>query len=114
MDHSCCVNCFAHQWLRDFVRDNSNAVRDCDYCGQKNVPVIAINELSDPFKNLMELYVPSNDPDGEMLVDLVQWSYEVFDDGLYSSGRAARLLEDILNAGWDDVSGDSPVNAHEL
>ena len=110
----CCVDCFAHEWLREYVRENGDAEGDCDYCGRKEVSVIAIGQLFDSFKNLMELYVPSDDPDGERLVDLVQWDYEVFEDNVHSSGAAAHLLEDILKAEWDDDSGEPPVDAHEL
>jgi hypothetical protein len=110
----CCVNCFAHEWLCDFVRDNSNAVDDCDYCGHKDVPIVAIDELYEPFKNLMELYVPSNEPHGEMLMDLIQGDYEVFEDELHSSDKAAILLEDILRTRWDDDSGEPQVDAHKL
>jgi hypothetical protein len=62
----------------------------------------------------MELYVQSDTPHGEELIDLIQGEYEVFDDDLYTSGKAASLLEDILESGWDDDSGESPVDAHEL
>lgn len=60
------------------------------------------------------LYASSDDANGEMLIDTIQWDYEVFEDGLYSSDRAAGLLEDILATRWDDDSGESPVRAHEL
>lgn len=76
--------------------------------------LIAVADLYHVFQNLMGLYVPSNDPHGEPLVDLVQLEYEVFGEDLYSSGNAARLLEDIMRSGWDDDSGESPVDAHEL
>lgn len=114
MGPRCCINCFAHEWLRDYVRDNSDAMGNCDYCEHEGVNVIAIGALYHPFKNLMKLYVPSDDPRGEMLVDLIQGDYEVFEEDLHTSGKAARLLEDIMQTGWDDDSGELPVDAHEL
>lgn len=114
MGSRCCVNCFAHEWLRDYVRDNSDALGDCAYCGRKGVDVIDISALYHPFENLMELYVPSDDQRGEMLVDLIQSDYEVFEEDLYTSDQAARLLEEIMQTGWDDDSGESLVDAHEL
>jgi hypothetical protein len=68
MGLKCCVNCFAHEWLRDYVRCKSTVVGDC----------------------------------------------EVFEDSLHTSGEAACLLEDIMESGWDDDSGEPPVDANEL
>ncbi len=114
MGSKCCVNCFAHEWLRDYVRDNSGVTGDCDYCKHKGVNLIAVGDLYDPFNNLMGLYVPSDDPHGDMLVDLIQWDYEIFEDDLYTSDTAARLIDEIMQTGWDDDSGEAPVRAHEL
>jgi len=114
MDAMCCVDCFAHEWLREHVRDNSDEKGDCNYCGRKGADLIPIGALYEPFKNLMQLYVPSDDPRGEMLIDLIQWDYEVFDDELHSLGVSARLLENIMETGWDDDSGEPRVGAHEL
>ncbi|MGD0650108.1 MAG: RES domain-containing protein [Verrucomicrobiia bacterium] len=114
MGLKCCVNCFAHEWLRDYVRCKSTAVWDCDYCGHEGVNVIPVGALYGLFENLMELYVPSDSPHGEALVDLIQGDYEVFEDSLHTSGEAARLLEDIMESGWDDDSGEPPVDANEL
>jgi hypothetical protein len=100
MGLKCCVDCFAHEWLRNYIRDHSDAMGDCDYCGHKAVQVIAISALYHPFNNLMALYVPSNDPYGDMLVDLIQFEYEIFEEDFHSSGEAAHLLEDIMQTGW--------------
>lgn len=62
----------------------------------------------------MELYVQSNDQHGEPLIDLIQCEYGVFEEDLYTSGDATRLLEDIMRSGWDDDFGESLVDAHEL
>jgi len=114
MGARCCVNCFGHKWLRHYVRDNREAMDDCDYCGHKSFDVVVLGALYDPFHNLMELYVPSDAPYGEMLIDLIQSDHEVFGEDLYTSDKAARLLEDIMRTGWDDDSGEAPVDAHEL
>lgn len=114
MEKKCCPDCFAHEWVRDYVRDRSDGIGACDYCGASGVEVIEIDALYEPFKNLMQLYAPSDDANGEMLIDTIQWDYEVFEDSLYCSDGAAGLLEDILITGWDDDSGDSPIRAREL
>jgi RES domain len=114
MYKKCCINCFSHEWLLGYVHENSRGKGRCDYCGSKRAELIAIADLYDLFQNLMELYTPSDDPHGEPLIDLIQWDYEVFGEDLYSSGGAARLLEDIMWSGWDDDDGEPPVDAHEL
>lgn len=114
MGSQCCIGCFAYEWLRQYVHDTSTEIGKCDYCGSKRVAVVDVGALYDPFKNLLELYVPSDDSHGEWLVDLIQWDYEVFDDDLHGSDGAARLLEDILGSGWDDDDGEPPAHAHDL
>lgn len=114
MGQKCCPNCFSHKWVREYVRDRSDSIGTCDYCGTSGVEVIDIDVLYEPFRNLMQLYAPSDDANGETLIDTIQWDYEVFEDGLYCSDGAAGLLEDILASGWDDDSGESPVRACEL
>lgn len=114
MSSRCCFNCFSYEWLRNYIHENSSVKGACDYCGQKQVEIIPVTDLYHLFENLMQIYVPSDDPYGECLIDLIQWNYEIFGEDLYTFGDAARLLEDIMQAGWDDNSGDSPVDAHEL
>ena len=114
MSSSCCPNCFSYEWLRNYIHENSNEKGTCDYCGQEQIELIPVSHLYHLFENLMQLYVPSDEPYGECLIDLIQWNYEVFAEDLYTSGDAALLLEDIMQAGWDDDSGESPVDAHEL
>ena len=118
----CCVDCFAHEWLREFVFDNSDDVGVCEYCYSEGMRVIEVGDLYEPFHNLMRLYIPKGEaflvpdlsPDGEPLLDLIQEDYEVFADESRASEVAARLLEDILCSGWDDDSGEPLVDAHDL
>jgi len=65
MDELCCMNCFSQKWLREYVRDNSDETGNCSYCGREGVDLIPIGALYEPFKNLLQLYVPSDDPRGE-------------------------------------------------
>lgn len=118
----CCTNCFAHEWLREFVCDESEEIGDCDYCDHTQVKVIDVAELFDYFRNLMSLYVPANEallvdgfsPNGEPLLQVIQCDYEVFDDKLLVSDAAAHLLEDILQSRWNDDSGEGLVGAYDL
>lgn len=114
MGCKCCVDCFANEWVRQYIRGNSTATGTCDYCERKEAKLLDVGALYEPFHNLMALYVRSDSPHGEALIDLIQGDYEVFDDDLFSSGGAARMVEDIMDAGWDDDSGEPPVDPREL
>jgi hypothetical protein len=57
----CCVECFAHEWLRDCVRENSVERGDCDYCERKDVELLNIGVLYGPFERLLGLYVQATD-----------------------------------------------------
>ena len=76
--------------------------------------LIDIGALYDPFSNLLRLYMPTDDSHGDMLIDLLQQDHQIFNDELHGSGEAARLLEDIMDSGWDDDSGEPRTDPHEL
>lgn len=118
----CCEHCFVHAQLQEIIRNEGQAGGTCDYCGTVGVTVIEARHLYPPFENLMTLYVPLGEanrldglsPDGESLIQMIQDDYDVFSDELFSSGRAEQLLDDILQSGWDDDSGDAFPSATEL
>lgn len=118
---NCCPDCFSHPWLRALVNDEGVPGGSCDYCDAKATTVLDIDQLCEPFRNLMTLYVPAGEatlveglsPEGEPLIDLIQADYEVFSDDLICSARAEQLLNDILRSDWDDDSGESYPDAGE-
>jgi len=111
-DRKCCVKCFAHNWLRDYVLEENCGIGTCQYCGKRRVKLIEVAKLADPFENLMTMY---SRPDfgGSALIDLIQGDWEVFDESLCDEGGASKLLEDLLLASWDDDSGEPFPNANE-
>jgi hypothetical protein len=106
----CCVSCFEHEFIRDFIRAQSVETEDCQYCGASRRRVIFISALADYFHNLVSMYEESDD--GDTLISLVQDGWGIFSEALHESGKSRELLEDILNSDWDDDSGELPVNAH--
>ena len=118
---NCCAGCFSHPWLRALVNDEGVPGGSCDYCGAEATTVLDIDQLCDPFRNLMTLYVPAGEamllpglsPDGEPLIALIQGDYDVFSDDLISGAVARRLLNDILQSSWDDDSGEPYPEAGE-
>lgn len=111
----CCAECFSHPWLREFVVQESTSTDDCDFCGSENVPVIEVGDLSGAFGNMMSLYgVAESFEAGDLIVDLVQEDWDVFSQRLLDQGDPGSLLEEALNAHWDDDSGESPFSSREL
>ena len=108
----CCVKCFAHNWLRDYVLEESCGIGTCQYCGKRRVKLIEVAKLADPFENLMTMY---SRPDfgGSALIDLIQGDWEVFDESLCDEGGASKLLEDLLLASWDKHSGEPHPRASD-
>jgi hypothetical protein len=88
IDVNCCAGCFSHPWLRTLVNDEGVPGGSCDYCGAKATTVLDIDQLCEPFRNLMTLYVAAGEamvlaglsPGGEPLIDLLQGDYDIFSD----------------------------------
>lgn len=105
----CCIRCFAHDWLRDFIAKKAAPLHTCDVCGSASVPVVAVTELTPYFQNLMELYEPSGGsayqtlpgsytdfafPDP--LTELIQEDWGIFNQKQLDQNRCRELLETIL------------------
>jgi hypothetical protein len=52
----CCVECFQHEWVREYIREASSEKGDCDHCGAEDVAVLGVCSLYGPFANLLHLY----------------------------------------------------------
>ena len=108
----CCINCFAHKWLRDYVSEATSEIGPCHYCGKRRSKLIEVAQLAGPFENLMTMYARS-EFGGEFLIDLIQDNWKIFDESFFDQGGASKLLEDILLASWDDDSGEPLPDATE-
>lgn len=107
----CCISCFEDKFIKEFVRENSSEVGQCDYCGSKPRRLIDVRKLSDYFDNLIGMYDESDN--GYTLESLVQDEWIVFSDKLHcSEDGSGGLLEDILNSDWDDDDGEPPIDAN--
>jgi hypothetical protein len=110
----CCANCFAHEWLKSRVNERSTVTGDCDFCEAESVPLLETSELATEFHNLLSMYVASETfEEGESLLWLIQWNWNVFHDDL-DEDQQARLLENIVNSDWDDDDGEPQVDATEF
>jgi hypothetical protein len=111
----CCPNCFDDKWLEDKIAELSDENGECPLCGADNVPLIEASELGGYFHNLLAMYeVADSFESGERLIALIQEEWQVFDEDALNEDQRADLLEEIVNADWDDDDGESPVDAQEL
>jgi hypothetical protein len=107
----CCVSCFEHKFIREFIREESSEIGKCDYCGSWPRRLIDVRKLADFFHNLIGMYDQSDD--GDTLISLVQDGWYIFSDKLHESEESKGLLEDILNSNWDDDDGEPPIDAYD-
>ena len=111
----CCPNCFSHDWLKQRISEMSKQTAQCDYCGEEDVPVVEVDELSGYFHNLLAMYVVADDFDsGEPLIALIQWHWNIFNEDEMSEDSRVELLEEIANADWDDDDGEPMLDGREL
>ena len=111
----CCPNCFYDGWLKQFIQTHSPATGDCDFCETENAQIIGVNELTGLFANLLSMYVEADTYErGEILIDLIQWNWQVFDDEALDREKQISLLEEIVNSDWDDDDGEMPVDGSDL
>jgi hypothetical protein len=105
----CCPNCFDDKWLKAKIAELSHEKGDCPLCGAENVPLIEASELGGYFHNLLSMYeVAESFESGERLIALIQEEWQVFDEDALNEDQRAELLEEIVNADWDD-DGESAV-----
>lgn len=91
----CCAACLGDPHLRKKIDDAGNAKGDCDYCGTKDVILVAPSLLHDEFELLVSLY--PDDPSGQPFVQRLQEDWLLFAD--LERATAKELLVEILNDG---------------
>jgi hypothetical protein len=105
------MDCFAHEWLREYISSEGSKLGTCQYCGKRRSKLIDVAKLAGPFESLMAMYSWSEFGDDSIL-DLVQGDWEVFNDSFYDRGGAFKLFEDLWLASWDDDSGQGMPDAN--
>lgn len=115
----CCVECFADDWVRKFIASEGEK-NQCSFCGKRRVATLPPVALSEMFAEaIRELYEPVSadntawdsetgealfGDEGEFLYDLLQDDWDLF-----AGENGNRLLEAILEAGWDNDDPDWPL-----
>ena len=87
---NCCAGCFSDQVLIEHINDEGE-LGDCDFCGDKDIPVVEAADLWDLFEPLVRLYEevsPDNVPSylmdeyGETIDTLIHHEWGVFSDAV--------------------------------
>lgn len=91
----CCGGCFCDWFLTDYIGNSSNEVGECEFCGLKNVKVIAPQELFFHFDSLFELYEESAEPEAASLESLLRKDWGLF-EGL-DRVKAEALLAHVFD-----------------
>ena len=114
---TCCPECFADPWLRDYIKEISTEIGTCNYCRGQRQSLVPVDELTHLFENLLSYYeYDEGHPldTGDLLIWMIQDDWEVFTDDMFNSKRAADLLDEIMESQWDDDSGLPPVRANDV
>ena len=69
---TCCPNCFADIEIQSIIRDISQGTGQCDCCHSGNVPIVDIEELSDNFAPLLDLYEVTDEQNADTLSTIIQ------------------------------------------
>lgn len=114
----CCINCFADEYVRNFVQD-TGIVGDCEYCGSEDVTVADTSKVGEFIREGLArayehidrsgLYFDPVDREyisGESATDVLH-NEEIFSQLLYSSFEDAALASDVLadsGPAWYDIA----------
>lgn len=93
-----CANCFNDEEIKQFIISSASAKIDsCDLCCEESIS-IDINELSDFFGGLLDLFV--KDDNGQDLVELIQHHWHIFK----SIHHAHSILSFFINRNNNSLS----------
>lgn len=77
---NCCPNCFTDEFLKSHIEALADQYGKCDFCSNKDKPLINPSKLFDRFEPLLSLY--KEDKFGESLIDLIESDWFVFNRSL--------------------------------
>jgi RES domain len=92
-----CHLCFNDKELRDWIKGESFGRGKCPWCGRRG-QLIYLTQLSEPFREVVELYTEAGGPGaaGERIGDLLDYEWELFSEELVDDRQ--KLAVAILTA----------------
>lgn len=74
-----CGNCFSDKFISDHIDNHANKnIGQCEFCDEKNVNLIELEELSDIFQPVIDIY--TIDESGSHLVELLKKDWHLFEN----------------------------------
>ena len=104
---NCCANCFSDEQIKKIIVDNGH-IGDCDFCGEKQVPVCSVDEatdISDLISDVLSVY--EENERGRPLFSAIIEDWNIFRKDLPSS---AKLIEAFCSTIYDDSSANYNVS----
>jgi len=113
----CCANCFRDAEIKAIIKGN-NTIGNCNFCGQKNVPVYQIGTdttLSDLFDELLDIYTTAaNLPDTfpkdstDLIKNILHYKWNIFN---IAPDCISRLIKSICHEKYSEQPElfDAPV-----
>ena len=95
-----CHRCFADKQLVEWIKQQDTK-GNCSWCSARNVYVVPLNSLGKWFEPVVELYHPSDSPQGDGLADLLQGDWKIFSNRIMDKGLARDLVGAVMEAGVD-------------
>ena len=94
----CCPDCFGDRGLsQNIIPSLSSSCGVCDFCGSKDVALVAPSALADVFELLISAYEVSDE--GSTLVELMKADWALCSHPQMDVAHAKELLSEILNDG---------------
>lgn len=94
-----CANCFSDIEVKSHIDSLSSENGDCNYCGSKAVPILAINELLDFFEELFALY--KEHTSGITLIDKIENDWSLFSSKPIATEIISVVLQETSFSAWN-------------
>ena len=103
---NCCTDCFSDEYLKELIREDG-AIGNCDFCGSKNVYIIAPEELKTFLDPLIGLYSAQveffpmdllKECEGRFIWEILSEDWGVFDD----SQIGKQIIEEMYGGYYED------------
>lgn len=89
---NCCQYCFSDREIKAIISELSKNDGDCDVCGSTQSPIINIEELTDFFTPVMDLYVP-DDTSNSSIHEILKAEWNIFRNNAYSKTILNEMFE---------------------
>jgi RES domain-containing protein len=76
-----CVRCFNDQRLAEWIKEKGQR-GNCSWCGARRTFIVHLTVLGDAFRDVADIYAPSDDHHGDWISELLQQDWDIFSEQL--------------------------------